>query len=362
MDPGVSSYLNLLRIVASLTVLLTHYTPTLFGAAWNLFPGHDAVIIFFVLSGYVIAYVSETRDRPLARFVIHRLARLWSVLIPAIGVAAIAAIMVPVQGAVSLGPLINSPLAFSSASLRNALFLGEWWVARTAAPYNFPMWSLNYEAWYYAIFAAFVFSPPRWRWIAAGSLVLLSGPHIPVLFPCWLLGAWLYRRHAGTRIRAHAAYALFGACVLLYAVAYHFDLTLRSRDWLSALTAGESYHFGAADSVIGDSLISLIVAATIFAVPSMPAFNRLFVRARRITQIAASRTLSLYLYHMPLLVILYDGLGVGKRGMVDAVLCLALGIGCAVLIGGVTEAKLDAWRKALARVYSLIKPKEPRTT
>jgi peptidoglycan/LPS O-acetylase OafA/YrhL len=353
LDPGVSSYLDFLRIMAALTVLLSHYIPTLFKVDPNFIPGHDAVIIFFVMSGYVIAYVGDTRDRPLERFAIHRLARLWSVLIPALAISGIAAVMVPDQAVNEAAPAISSFGAFVSASLKSLFFLGEGWVGATAAPYNAPIWSLNFEAWYYAIFAAFTFGPRRWRYGLSGALALLAGPRVLALFPCWLLGAWVYRHRAAATLNPLAGYALFSMGLLAYAVAYHFDLTTQSRYWLSHVTAGESYHLGPSTSVIGDTLLAPIVAVTIFVLPSMPAVNRMFVWARCITRIAASRTLSLYLFHMPILAILYGGLGIGNGSAWGAALCLVLGIASALLIGGGTEAQVGMWREGLRWAYRL---------
>jgi hypothetical protein len=88
------------------------------------------------------------------------------------------------------------------------------------------------------------------------------------------------------------AYAVFVGCIALYAVAYQFRLTLESRQWISYLTGGESYHLRAGTFVIGDLLLAPLVAASILAVENMPAVNRLLVRGGRVTKIASSRTLS----------------------------------------------------------------------
>jgi peptidoglycan/LPS O-acetylase OafA/YrhL len=51
--------------------------------------GLDAVMVFFVLSGFVIAYTSE-RESTATIFVASRIARLWSVLLPALLITAVA--------------------------------------------------------------------------------------------------------------------------------------------------------------------------------------------------------------------------------------------------------------------------------
>ena len=52
--------------------------------------GWDAVKVFFVLSGFVIAYVAETKSNSLPLFFRDRLSRLYSVVVPAILVTCIA--------------------------------------------------------------------------------------------------------------------------------------------------------------------------------------------------------------------------------------------------------------------------------
>ena len=46
--------------------------------------GHTAVIVFFVLSGYVIAYVSEVKENNVKAYWASRLSRLYSLAIPAV--------------------------------------------------------------------------------------------------------------------------------------------------------------------------------------------------------------------------------------------------------------------------------------
>jgi peptidoglycan/LPS O-acetylase OafA/YrhL len=177
LDPGVSSYLDGLRIIAAMTVLLNHYLPPLFGVGVDVVPGHDAVIIFFVMPGYVITFVTGDRDRPAIRYGIHRLARLWSVLIPSLCLSLVAAVLLG-NNLIDVAPAISSPFAFMSASLRTALFLGENWFSQTPAPYNAPVWSLSYEAWYYAVFAAFSFAPGAWLVCSRARLSLRPGRYV----------------------------------------------------------------------------------------------------------------------------------------------------------------------------------------
>ena len=86
MTKALSLYLDVLRFGAAFTVFLAHYSVQRIsgGFFWPSFAyGHTAVLVFFVLSGFVIAWVTETRERGLEDYVLSRAARLYSVIIPA---------------------------------------------------------------------------------------------------------------------------------------------------------------------------------------------------------------------------------------------------------------------------------------
>ena len=44
--------------------------------------GHSAVVIFFVLSGYVITYVASERETTLRDYALSRCARIYAVAVP----------------------------------------------------------------------------------------------------------------------------------------------------------------------------------------------------------------------------------------------------------------------------------------
>ena len=116
--------------------------------------GDAAVIVFFVLSGFVIAYVADTKERTIQVYAASRLARLWSILIPALAVTLIVdRIGLDLDPTVyegwgrSLAPL-SSPLQL----VPTAVFVNELWFAGIPPLSNAPAWSIAFEFWYYAIF------------------------------------------------------------------------------------------------------------------------------------------------------------------------------------------------------------------
>lgn len=349
INGGVSSYLDLVRTFAALVVVLSHLLPILFGC--NVAPGNDAVVMFFVISGYVIAYAHEIRDTTVDHFVVNRLARLWSVLLPSLLLSAVAAVVVGSDTVIMFAQPTTGLLSFVTVTVQNALFLGQNWSWSNPAPYNDPTWSLNYEAWYYAIFAAFVFTSRPWRWHVAAIAAVLAGPAIVALIPCWLIGSLLYYRRNALRLPSPAAYGLFVTCILLYWATYWFDLTMHSRVWLKALTFGQSYRLRTSTGVIGDVFNACLFGGTVIAVQNMAAANRALAALRGFAKKVSSRTFSCYLYHMPIFVIVYGGFGFGRASRVDSVLCIGVVICLCVALGQFTEARLPSWRNGLSIAF-----------
>ena len=82
--PVLSVYLDLVRFAAALTVMLHHVWPTVFPDRPLPWPGHDAVVVFFVLSGLVIAHAVDRPGRTVADYCQHRIARIGPVAFPAL--------------------------------------------------------------------------------------------------------------------------------------------------------------------------------------------------------------------------------------------------------------------------------------
>ena len=205
MTNALSLYLDALRFGAALAVFVSHYSTGRIsgGLFWQFDGGRTAVLVFFVLSGFVIAWVSDTRERTLEEYGLSRVARLYSVIIPAfvltavldsIGKAIDPRLYGPEWGHSMAHPVIDYALS--------AVFLGESWTIRVLPGFNVPYWSLNYEAWYYVLFAAAIFLRGRPRIAAVIVAALLAGPRILFLLPVWLMGvaAWRWRAELPRRL------------------------------------------------------------------------------------------------------------------------------------------------------------------
>ncbi len=87
LAPATSFFLDALRVLAAFSVFFTHVAQLWYPRNYTPFEdrfGARSVIIFFVLSGYVISYATFRREREPRAYVVARLSRLYSVAAPAI--------------------------------------------------------------------------------------------------------------------------------------------------------------------------------------------------------------------------------------------------------------------------------------
>jgi peptidoglycan/LPS O-acetylase OafA/YrhL len=172
--------------------------------------GHECVIAFFALSGFLVggSTLAALRARRFSwlDYGVARLSRLWTVLVPALLLTALldfagAALAPPgtYQGAlahlVPSGPLPAEPADHSPATfIGNLLFLQT--IVTPVFGSNRPLWSLAYEAWYYLAFPLLAFGcfagahVARVLSMAAGALALAWLPtDVTLLGIPWVAGA-----------------------------------------------------------------------------------------------------------------------------------------------------------------------------
>ena len=133
-----SVYLDLTRFLAAVMVVLAHFA--YFGVipkgAWGVLPemGREAVIVFFVLSGFVIASTVAER-RPSARaYAVARLSRVYSVALPVLllGMACAFAVRALVDPTPPYGYVLDKLYVYLPFHL---LFLGQHWTLADVPPY-----------------------------------------------------------------------------------------------------------------------------------------------------------------------------------------------------------------------------------
>jgi peptidoglycan/LPS O-acetylase OafA/YrhL len=218
-----SLLLDLVRFSAALMVAFGHLTQHYFSNGWRDSTGHavEAVGVFFVLSGFVIRYVSRLKYGTIGEYCIDRVSRIYSVLLPAIGFT-----LVVYWIAMRINPgyyLPNWGLFSNRLLARLALNLSltsQLWSRTVNFLCNGPLWSISYEGVYYAIYGCAFYLRGAWRWITVLGLIALGGAHIALLFPLWLLGCVVYEIYVrltlrGTGWRTHLSFAALAAAGVL---------------------------------------------------------------------------------------------------------------------------------------------------
>jgi peptidoglycan/LPS O-acetylase OafA/YrhL len=306
IDPGLSVFLDLVRFGAALTVFIGHAAGQWLtgGYLWQIGAWQRAaVIVFFVLSGYVIQATTNPAAGPV-KYSTDRLSRLYSVTLPALALTFIldwlGRTLFPVfylQTAVEVTQGNYNPHEYLFLRyLLSGLFIQELWLfdwlpARSPGT-NQPFWSLSYEAVYYVAFAIIVFASGWKRILGLFLIFLVAGPNILALWPIWLLGAWLWRTRGSTAARR------FGVWLFLLGLVSLMSYPLW-RTTLSALdaTIASSY----APYVGSDYFIALAAGCLVFGFSGFSGrFERAVAPVARPVRQIADHTFELYLLHVPL--------------------------------------------------------------
>lgn len=222
MTKEVSLYLDVIRFVAAILVVLAHFSFERFTSNYiNYFHqfGQSAVIIFFVLSGYVITFVADKKENNGKAYFISRFARLYSVVIPVL-------ILIPIFDII--GQNINEIMYenyFRDSNyiirlIANSVFLQQIWFYGFGYLSNGPLWSLGYEFWYYVLFGLSLFIEGKKKYFFVLLVALLIGPKILLLMPVWLFGVWIYNFHKSKTLNQNLARVLFISTPFLFLVCF----------------------------------------------------------------------------------------------------------------------------------------------
>lgn len=361
-DTKASTLLDLIRGVAATMVLLEHWRNMLF-VDYSQLPhyrfllalpyllssfGHQAVIIFFILSGYLIGrsvlHAIDRDEWSWWTYLVHRFVRLWVVLIPGLIMCALwdfLGIHFHLAPALYSGLVANheTPNIIQAATLK--IFLGNIFFLQTIAVPVFgsdqALWSLANEFWYYILFPlgllAFRYSGSK-RLLYLGLLVpiiwIVRGT-ILELFPIWLGGVAL----------ARVSQPIFPKVLRHISCAAYILVTI--------LAAKLHSHFPILDDYIFASF-SCIFIWIILSASEIQERGSLF---SLISRKSAAFSYSLYVVHMPFCLFL-AALAVGENRWVPAIgsivkslAILGATIAYAYVFAMATEFKTDQYRKRI---------------
>ncbi len=354
----MSTLLDILRIFAATAVLLGHTNFHWFFGGSEIGPknGQDYVIIFFVLSGFVIAWsIDKKKKLTFSQYTFDRLTRLWSVALPALVIG----IAFDLWGK-SLNPETYQQI-FASSYLEtkviiSSLFLHECWFFSVRPGSNGPFWSLSYEFLYYMIFGSIMLLPTMKRKLTGGLLwILVAGPKILLLFPCWLIGCLAYYGCKSFRIN-------FFLATLLVLLTGYFLITTMTDRWLHWSPWG---YEGLGNPPLfysakywDDYTIAGAVALFLFSMNYWFSLeknsNGLLTRMIRKW---ANCSFSLYAIHFPIMAFIGALWASGSLIQLGYLTGIMVVLGICLLFAIVFELPLRKYRSMLIRIFPILKYK-----
>lgn len=305
--------------------------------------GHEAVMVFFVISGYLVGGVTLSKWRKagtdLPGYAAARISRIYTVLVPALLTGACLDALglrcFDASGLYSRPDTFHSILMTEPVALRltvpvflqNLLALQH--VTAPVFGSNGPLWSLAYEIWYYIMFALLgtaVLGQGRLQRTACACIAACLLWLLPSYL--WLLGlSWCFgvaAKWLGDRKRPAMPIGLPVAAVLFLA---------------AAVSSRLSHSSGAETMMAGltrDWLVGLAYALLLVASQRSEVSGRSVPVAAGIHSHLAAFSFSLYLYHFPMLWLLaaiaHDVVGIHFPAQPSALAWLTVLVECGLLI------------------------------
>jgi peptidoglycan/LPS O-acetylase OafA/YrhL len=334
LTAGASAHLDLIRAVAAWAVMWGHVRSNLFvdfrnvarkGPLLNLLYfftgfGHQAVMVFFVLSGFLI---SSTVFQSCASgtwswrdYAINRSSRLYVVLIPGLLFGLLwdkTGSSLFASTGVYAHPMENFGGSVALNQLTAGNFFGNLFFLQTIICPTFgsngPLWSLSNEFWYYVLFPMALFAGLAWvkkslRW--AIPLTLLSGGLAGFLGRDKLIGFLIWMAGCGLVI----AYSRIRVAVRRWWIPYALISSVMLSACLVAARTGRIPVLGS-DLAVGVAFaLFLFGLVHLDAGAQLPAYHDA-------ARFLAGFSYSLYVLHFPMLVFLRAWIGSSQRWQPD---------------------------------------------
>lgn len=353
IENGRNLWLDIIRGMSALAVCLSHLRNVLlvdYGAlvepgillkalyAITSF-GHQAVMVFFVLSGYFVGGgVLRAGVKFMWRdYLSSRLMRLWVVLIPCLVLTWCIDQIVNSYAPLALsgsnfniwhsGPKPGEYSASVPAFFGNVFFLQT--ILSPVFGSNGPLWSLANEFWYYMLFPLIVFTlgiagagKPLFRsltFVLTALLLWWLPYNILDGFVIWMMGVVIYVVQPWFRsLKPALRTFLIGLGLLFFALALGYS---KSSQLIERF------------AINPDLLIGLAFSILCLAMTSRPFPEKRFPVVAFLSRSLSEMSYSLYISHFPL-VILISSIAYGSAKLMPTGLVLAQFMGwCFVLIG-----------------------------
>jgi peptidoglycan/LPS O-acetylase OafA/YrhL len=337
LNGNTSVFLDAVRFIAAFTVFVAHSQ-----AVWypekelDLVPSHlshGAVVVFFVMSGFVIAHTTTNKKRGLKEYIVARLSRLYSIFLPAIIITILCAIAIYTTNPALLKEYYSEKLGIRY--IISLFFCNEIWFFSSAPKLNGPIWSLSYEFWYYVIFGCFFYK--RKRLLIPILACFIAGPKILLMMFIWLTG-WLAYHLPQPKLRPLATWLL-----IAISLTFSIFLMLFLPSVPSPVNTGKFYW---ADQFVTDWIIGIFIGIALFILPTtvnkgLTGNTKGVVLLRKLGDL----TFPIYVLHFPLLVLAKSVLSnTTSRFMQFCIGFTCVFIACAIF-GMFLESKRVYWSK-----------------
>ncbi len=193
------NFFNLLRVLFALIVFSYHLSYDRYGKQlsflYKLDLGHYAVAGFLFISGFFITHLLKS-EMTNSAFIKNRFFRIYPILI----LCLILTFLMDKLGSAFV-PGLYSEEVYNSHNFigqfsQTALMINQFWNNNVRFGTNGPLWSLSYEVWYYILIFIF-FRGGKFKFLALLPILLIMGPNLWLLLPCYILGSvfYIYKDH-----------------------------------------------------------------------------------------------------------------------------------------------------------------------
>jgi hypothetical protein len=179
---------------------------------------------------------------------------------------------------------------------------------------------------------------------AATFLALVAGPKILLLMPCWLLGVLLYRTMQRRRLSEKSAVLLWICSLAAAAVLIKSAIPSKMHDVFQSHYPQTASLLAYSGSPLTDYALAVLVTVNFYAAAHSHRIGRILLPLANAIRVMASFTLTIYLFHLPLLVLFWDVLHASRW------ICLLALPGSIVFIGCLTEHRKRKLRALLVAI------------
>jgi len=371
MNKLSSLYLDLLRILSAFYVFIYHVGSETIGG--NLvfstqsisskvgllyLSAHYFVIVFFVLSGFLITMSANRKGTTLKSFFTARLGRLYSVLIPSLLFSLFTAFIL-IKTKIFPSEIIHNYSQLLPRIFLNISFMAQSWSLCASPPLNNPFWSVMYEFLYYLIIASFFLVKGNTKYIYILFVFLIAGLKVMLLFPCWLMGSLLFILFSkGIRLNYGFSLGIFilSTFIILLIITGYTTIPFTKQP-SECLFLGKSIFYSW--NFIADFIFSSLIALNIFSFfhfsnTLLPYINgNKFSYFERMIKLISNCTYTLYLFHLPLLFLFSSILPYNRTNPYHQLSLIILVIVLTYFIARNTEWKVNLWRGFIEKIFNI---------